>query len=297
MLEFVPILPTDRPIITAYTFPSSRRNCDMSFANLCSWRFLFQTCYTTWRDFLLIKFEIEGRQVYMLPVGGDNLSEAIDVLADDAHAHGQRLTMAGVCEDMVEEINRRMPGRFDFEADRNYADYVYRRADLSSLAGRHLQPKRNHANRFRHLHPDYQYVSLSPAHIDECLELEAAWYAANPAHRHIGTDNERRSLTFALTHFEALGLTGGLLRTEGRAVAFTFGSPIGRDTFGVHVEKADVSVEGAYAAINQEFVSRLPERFVYVNREEDLGIEGLRRAKLSYQPAIILFKYLATEHE
>ena len=102
--------------------------------------------------------------------------------------------------------------------------------------------------------------------------------------------DERRSLTYALHHAEELDLTGGAIRVEGKIVAFSFGAPINHDTFGVHVEKADVSYEGAYTVINQEFSAHLPEQYTYVNREEDLGIPGLRQAKLSYQPAILLEK-------
>lgn len=100
-------------------------------------------------------------------------------------------------------------------------------------------------------------------------------------------------MTYALNHFDELGLLGGALLVDGKVIAFTFGAPINHDTFGVHVEKADVNYEGAYTVINQEFASRLPEEFIYVNREEDLGIPGLRQAKLSYNPVILLEKSAA----
>lgn len=92
-----------------------------------------------------------------------------------------------------------------------------------------------------------------------------------------GTGNERRALIYALHNFEALGLTGGILHVNGKIVAFTFGMPINHETFGVHVEKADTSIDGAYAMINYEFANRIPEQYIYINREEDLGIEGLRK--------------------
>ena len=98
---------------------------------------------------------------------------------------------------------------------------------------------------------------------------------------------------YALHNFDALGLTGGILHVEDKIAAFTFGMPINQNTFGVHVEKADTNIDGAYAMINYEFANHIPEQYIYINREEDLGIEGLRKAKLSYQPAIILEKYMA----
>ena len=134
---------------------------------------------------------------------------------------------------------------------------------------------------------------ITPDRIQECLDLEAEWCKANNCDQHEGTGNERRALVYALHNFEELGLTGGILHVDGKIAAFTFGMPINQDTFGVHVEKADTSIDGAYAMINYEFANHIPEQYVYLNREEDLGIEGLRKAKLSYQPAIILEKYVA----
>jgi hypothetical protein len=101
---------------------------------------------------------------------------------------------------------------------------------------------------------------------------------------------ENRSLEYALNHFDILGLTGGAIKIENEIVAFTYGSPINHSTFGVHVEKADIGFDGIFSVINQEFVARLPEKYHYINREEDLGLPGLRKSKLSYHPAIILEK-------
>ena len=103
--------------------------------------------------------------------------------------------------------------------------------------------------------------------------------------------------SYALHHFDSLGLIGGGLRVDNEIIAFSFGAPINHNTFGVHVEKADVNFDGAYTVINQEFASHLPEQYTYVNREEDLGIPGLRQAKLSYQPTILLEKSAAIKKQ
>lgn len=107
--------------------------------------------------------------------------------------------------------------------------------------------------------------------------------------------NERRALTYALRHYEELELSGAIIRVKGKVVAFTFGAPINQDTFGVHFEKADIHIDGAYNIINQEFAIHLPEQYTYLNREEDLGIPGLRQAKQSYHPVILLEKCVATK--
>lgn len=293
MIPFKDITPADKAVITSYTLDSPRRNCDLSFSNLCSWRFLYGTQYAVMDGFLLLKFWAAGELVYMMPIGQGDLRHVLDALMDDAHHEGQPLCLLGICTDMCDELEELMPGQFTFTADRDYADYLYLRTDLATLAGKKLQPKRNHVNKFKRTYPDYQYTPITPDRIGECLDLEAEWCLANNCQQHEGTGNERRALTYALDHFEELGLTGGILHVGGRIAAFTFGMPINRDTFGVHVEKADTSIEGAYAMINYEFANHVPPQYVYLNREEDLGIEGLRKAKLSYQPAIILQKYSA----
>ena len=96
-----------------------------------------------------------------------------------------------------------------------------------------------------------------------------------------------------LRHREELGLLTGALRVDGKIIAFTFGSSINQDTFDIHVEKADISYEGAFAMINREFAKRIPEQYTYINREEDLGLEGLRKSKLSYKPELMLIKDVA----
>ena len=293
MIEFKDITPQDKELITSFTRHSHRRNCDLSFSNLCSWRFLYHTQFAISDGYLLLRFWAEGELVYMMPIGQGDLGKVLEVLIQDAHQEKAPFCLLGICTDMCADLETLMPGRFLFTADRDYADYLYLRTDLATLAGKKFQPKRNHVNKFKRMYPDYEYTAITPDRIRECLELEAEWCKANNCDQHEGTGNERRALVYALHHFEELGLTGGILHADGRIAAFTFGMPINQDTFGVHVEKADTRIEGAYAMINFEFANHIPEQYTYINREEDLGIEGLRKAKLSYQPAIILEKYTA----
>ncbi|MDE6348603.1 MAG: phosphatidylglycerol lysyltransferase domain-containing protein [Bacteroides sp.] len=292
MITFKDIEISDKEEITSFTLSSPQRNCDLSFSNLCSWRFLYDTRFAVMDGLLLLKFWADGELVYMMPIGNGDKRKALEALVEDAHREGQPFCMLGICADMCSELEAFMPGRFRFTADRDYADYLYLRTDLATLSGKKLQPKRNHVNKFKRTY-NYEYTPITPDRIQECLDLEAEWCRANNCHQHEGTGNERRALVYALHHFEALGLTGGILHVDGKIAAFTFGMPISQDTFGVHVEKADTHIDGAYAMINYEFANRIPEQYVYINREEDLGIEGLRKAKLSYHPAILLEKYVA----
>lgn len=291
MLTFKNIELQDKELITHITLNSPQRNCDFSFSNLCSWRFMYDTQFAIYQECLILKFQLNGRVVYMPPVGKGDWEAALQAMMEDARQGGNAFCMLGGSREFCDEIERIMPNQFSYVAERNYADYLYLRTELATLSGKKMQAKRNHINKFKRLYTNYEYLPLTPHSVKECLDLEAIWCAANRCDQVEGTGNERRALIYALHHFEELGLTGGILRVNGEIAAFTYGMPINQDTFGIHAEKADTRIEGAYAMINQEFARRIPEQYLYLNREEDLGIEGLRRAKLSYQPAILLEKY------
>lgn len=294
MITFKPIELEDREAVQRYTLRSQRRNCDLSFANLYGWRFLYRTELAELDGFLLFRFYVDGELVYMMPVGEGNFSSAVEALMEDAQTEGAAFRMLGVCVDMREQLEEAFPERFVFTSDRDYADYIYLRSDLAGLRGKKYQPKRNHINKFKASYSAYEYKPLTPELISECLRLEAQWCRANNCAENEALVAERKFMTRVLEHMADLDLLGGVLYVDERIVAFTFGAPINQETFDVCVEKADVDIEGAYPMINCEFANHIPESFIYVNREEDLGLEGLRKAKLSYQPETILEKYIVT---
>ena len=292
-IPFRPITLDDKETITRYTLSDGYRNCDFAFANMCSWQYLYGSEYAVVDDTLLIRFYLDdGRPAYMMPQGALPLTESIALLIADAASLGHTLCLLGVSEKARMWLQEAFPERFHFVAERSYYDYIYLRTDLAALTGKRFQPKRNHINRFIKENPDYRYEPLTAELVPVCLRFEEQWFAANSDGDAESLDEERKAMIFALHHFEELALAGGTLWAGDRLVAFTYGSPITNDTFGVHVEKADAAVEGAYAMINREFAARIPEQYRYVNREEDLGLAGLRQAKLSYQP-FRLYKKMA----
>lgn len=284
---------SDKSAILHYTVNSKRRNCDLSFSNLCSWEFNYHTLFAIWRDCLIFKFWVENDTLaYMMPVGNGDLKTVIHEMVDDARKEGHIFRMLGVCSDMRDDLEILYNNDFDFVHAPGYDDYLYLRSDLSELKGKRFQPKRNFVNRFKKSY-DYEYLDITAQHVEECLSLETKWFNENDGIMDQSAMVERKALTYALRHFEELGLQGGMLRVEGKIVAFTYGMPINYDTFGVHVEKADTTFDGSYAMINYEFANHIPEQYIYLNREEDLGIEGLRKAKLSYHPVLRLEKFMA----
>ncbi|MCM1151762.1 MAG: GNAT family N-acetyltransferase [Alistipes sp.] len=294
MIEFRPVRLEDRATIERYTMPSEIRNCDLAFANMYCWQAVYRSAWAVVGGFLVIRFHIDGgtKIGYMQPVGEGDFAPIVPALRDDAHALGQRLRIIGITDEGRDRIRRMHLGEFAFESDRALEDYIYRADDLRELPGRRYQPKRNHINRFLAAYPDFRYEELTPDRFAECMALERAWRRAHEGHTS-ELCAEQRAMQLAFEHFDELGLRGGCIRVGDRLAAFTYGSAVNDHTFVVHVEKADTAFEGAFTVINKLFAEHLPERFTQINREEDLGLEGLRHAKLSYHPTELQHKYAA----
>lgn len=290
----------DKDLIRRSVRHTECRNCDLNFMNLLSWRFLYSTEVASHEDWLLFRFMADGHRAYLAPVGNGNWTSIMHQLLDDARQTGHPFLMLGVCENSLSQLEAAMPGYFFASADRNYTDYIYEREKLASLAGKKLQSKRNFTNRFADRHLGYEVLPLAAEHMDECLDLDLRWTANKTEETDVGRytyEAERRSLLTVFDHWDELDGMGAVLKVDGRIVAFTYGAPVNEDTFDVCAEKADTAVEGSFAMINREFARMIPEQYRYINREEDLGIEGLRRAKLSYRPALLLHKYtVMTKH-
>lgn len=267
----------------------------MAFANLYGWAVKYETCYAIADDTLFIRFTSPARShpAYLIPImrGGGCVDASLDRLKNEAELGNHPLVIMGITPLCREHLEAVSPGAFTFLEDEGNADYIYLRERLVSLSGKSLQSKRNHINKFEKLYPDYSYEPMTKANSAECLAVEQEWLRQHGTEE--GEDKEQEVIQRLFDHFDELGLSGGILRVAGRVVAFTLGSPINQTTFGVHIEKADRDYEGSYTMINKLFASTIPEQYVYVNREEDLGLEGLRKAKLSYKPETILQKIAA----
>lgn len=294
MIRFKPVRLEDRQVIERYTMPTDITNCDLAFANMFCWQEVFRSAWAEVDGFLVIRFQIGGghRIGYMQPIGPGDFAPIVPLLREDAHLHGQRLRLIGLTDEGREMVRRMHAGQFAFESDRALEDYIYSAEDLRTLPGRRYQPKRNHINRFMSEYPDYRYETLRPEHFTECMRLEREWRRAHEGHTS-ELCAEQRAMQRAFDHFDTLGMIGGCLFVGDALAAFTYGSAVNDHTFDTHVEKADTRFDGAFTAINKLFAEHLPARFTHINREEDLGLEGLRRAKLSYHPVAIAHKFTA----
>lgn len=269
--------------------------CEYSFGNIFLWSKAYQTKIAQYKDFLLFKSGSESF-CYGFPAGEGDLREAIDIIRDDANNCGQGFCLYGVTQTAIERLEKIMPGSFDYIPRRNDFDYIYKSEDLINLSGKKYHGKRNHIARFKR-ERNWEYEDITPQNIEECLAFNALWEREKGDGVTSGLLTELEMIDNAFKHFQTLGFIGGLLRVDGKLVAYTFGEELNPDVFDVHVEKALASVNGAYPMINREFAARRLGGYAYINREEDLGAEGLRKAKLSYYPAVLLEKYRAVYRE
>ncbi|MDR2525860.1 MAG: phosphatidylglycerol lysyltransferase domain-containing protein [Oscillospiraceae bacterium] len=286
--------PEDIHWVKPLLFASGRMGCELCFGNIYAWAPLYRSELAQHGGFLLSRFVDDHNVAYCYPVGEGKLREALALLRADAHLRGNPLQMRCITAVEVERLEQAMPGFFRFEAIRADADYIYKRSDLAELPGKKYHQKRNHIARFDR-ERSWEYCALQPADLPECLEMLRGWEALNADRDPVGLEHEFNALHRSFANFELFELKGGLLRSEGQIVAFTLGEAINAQVFCTHFEKAFATMPGAYQLINREFAARALSGYEYVNREEDIGSEGLRRAKLSYYPEILLEKYVAVE--
>ena len=276
------------------------RGCDYNFTNLFIWKKTYQSEIARVGDFLVIRVNGSQGYRYLYPAGIGDVPAVIRALEEDAAAQGQPLHLVAVNARQMAELEEFFPGRFQYTANRDGYDYLYDIDRLADLGGKKLHAKRNHINRFIDNNPTWVYEELTPAALEECLEMDQEWYRRSMSQPVDDQTHELRAegiaLRTAMGNFEALALEGGIIRVYGEVVAFTMGDQLSSDTFDVHFEKAYGELQGAYAIINREFARQVRAKHPdirYLNREEDMGIEGLRKAKESYYPDLMVEKYHA----
>lgn len=277
----------DKPLFEYYIYNSEGQNCDLNFANIFCWSDTYHSEVAEAEGFLVIRFENGGTKSYMQPVGNGDKCVILELLRHDAFSLRTPLRLYGLSAEWREFLEKNYPSEFAFDAPRALFDYIYRIEDLASLQGRRYQPKRNHLNHFVARYK-WSVEVLSKANVEDCIALNNRWLKG----REVGETElaEQHALQRAFDNFEALDLRGLVLYADGIPVAFSYGTPITHKTFCTHIEKHDADVHGAAVMVNRLMAQSLEEEFEYVNREDDLGLEGLRFAKMSYHPVLLLEK-------
>ena len=293
MIPFQKITSALRPAMQPALLKNGK-GCEYSFTNMRIWG-RQQAAFLD--GFWVIFSQFDRKAVYPFPVGQGDVRPVLDAIIHDARARGIPCCITGLNEANIATLEQHYPGKFKIQCDRDGFDYVYNIDDLAELKGRKYQKKRNHLNRFRSLHPDWRVETLTQANMRSVQEMVADWYRVRHESDPQGNyEMEKAALQRLFAHFDTLQPEGLALLDGDEVLAFTVGSFLSEDTIDVHFEKAREDVDGAYTAINQAFAQHLREKYPavrYLDREEDMGLEGLRKAKLSYCPDHLTEKYWA----
>lgn len=270
---------------------------DASFANIYLLRNKYSTKISRYKDFIIRKYSGKGARCgYTFPLGKGDVAKALAEIEKDAKECGERLQFAFVTEEQKEVLENAMPARFCYSSDAGDSDYIYLRSELASLSGKAFHKKKNHFSKFVRTYPDYKYYEIGACNIYDAQKVADAWYYEHLQDEDASQLAEYKAIKEALENFKELGLIGGIIYVNDSPCAMTIASKINENTVDVHFEKAvgEYALNGGYAAINKLFSEKL-DGVTWLNREEDIGIEGLRKAKLSYRPKIMLKKYSAVE--
>lgn len=296
MINFKKVELEDQKRYKPYMSQQQCRSCECTFANLYLWSRFYGVTAVTEHHMLLTKSEMGDYLSYGFPMGKpEYLKEAVDALYEYSKKKGHKFQMHNVTPEQFALLESVYPGRFQIEYRRDYADYVYEAEKLAKLSGKKYHGKKNHTNKFKKLYPNWQYESLNDSNTEECFQMALKWRNQNGCEEDPEKNSEMCVTLNSLRLYKELELCGGVLRAEGKVVGFSIGESVSDDTFVVHIEKAFADVPGAYPMINQQFVEHEMQGFSYVNREEDMGAEGLRSAKKSYHPIFMVEKGIVTE--
>ena len=270
------------------------RGCEYSFANL----FLWGRQEIAFLDGCVVFFShFFGRSVYPYPIGSGDKRPALEAILTDARERGIPCRITGITEADKQELEELFPGKFTIRSARDSYDYLYTVDALADLKGKKLQKKRNHVNRFRTEHPDYRVEPICCGNLARVQHMVNDWYVSRKIADPEGDYFlESLAMAKAFRHYDALAMEGIAILDGDRILAVTMGTLLSPDTMDVHFEKAVEDIPGAYNTVNAEFARHIRLKFPevrFLNREDDMGLEGLRTAKLSYLPDHMIEKYQA----
>lgn len=290
MLELKEIALEDKGWIDEILRRCKYKPCEYSFGNNFIWSKAYEIKVGISNGFFIASLHKHGKTSFLYPVGDGDISPVIDEMIEYANKNHFPFHMHCVSDEGKSQLERLFPGKFEIIEDRDSADYIYSSEDLINLAGKKYHAKRNHIKKFKC--NSWSFEPITENNIDDCIKMNIEWCKKNNCELDEGMSDEWCAIKRSFKYFKQLDFFGGLLRIDGRVVAYTIAEELTEDTVVVHIEKAFSDIQGAYPAINQEFAANMASNYRYINREEDLGIEGLRKAKLSYYPEILLTKYI-----
>ncbi len=296
MLPFKELTLSDKDKLTPLLNCDGVIMADRTFASLYIWRNHYGVQYCIKDGFLyLIANDHLNSRTYYMPLGEGDIVTAMAEL--EADAAGRPYQVVLFTKERMQELQERCPGKYLFTEDRDNFDYIYRAEDLITLKGKKLHGKRNHINKFTSLYAGrWRYESVDPSlHSDDIHAYTLKWGKQRSGDGYEDDyTHELEAIDCAMRHFRELDVRGGILWVDGEVAGYTLGALTRPGVIDVMFEKANWDLDGAYTMINNQFAIHSFGDIELVNREEDLGLEGLRTAKLSYYPAFLTEKYTLT---
>lgn len=285
----------DKNMLDEFINPYKFLSCEYSFTTLYIWREACDICFTVHKGALIIKKkDFEGRYYFMQPLGysKENLKEIVEALMDYKTEHNMNYLFKDFDEDFMEEI-KEIYGDVKgicIKEDRDNFDYLYEAEKLIKLSGKKLHGKKNHYNSFVKNY-NYEVKDIKEVEvISDVIVAAEKWYKGN------NDDNillyELQGIKDVVKNMEIMDIKGIAVYVDGKIVAFSLGEKLNANLAVIHIEKGDMNYNGVYSFINKTFIDRCFSDVKIINREQDLGIDGLRKSKLSYHPLKLEKKYI-----
>jgi uncharacterized protein len=297
-MDFKAIQLYDKSRIEPFLKRESACISELTFTNLWMWQKVHGFSYAIWDGALFILSKSPSQKPYAFyPVSPKEVStERLMDWVFHLNSYFNHLNHPLVFKKLTAHQKERLSGlhgaSFQIVSDRDHYDYLYNSLDLIHLYGKKYDAKRNHIHKFKRLY-DFEYVPMNASHVHACKNINDMWCNTLKCKDNESLFLEKEASTLLLDHFEKLDLVGGLLKVDGRYEAYSIGEVLNQNTAVVHIEKANIALSGIYQMMNQQFCQYAFSSLEYINREQDLGLEGLRKAKLSYHPKMLLEKYTA----
>ncbi len=276
MIDFKKIELSDCEIYKSFLKNNNLLSCENPFVNLLVWQRAYDNMIAVSDNCLFLRSGKEGEWVYRLPKGENGFKQLFENSKPNFW----------ICED--EEIPQFIKENYNFYESRDDFDYIYLREDLANLTGKKYHSKRNHISSFSKKY-NWEYSTINKSNIEDVKDCAKKWYSQRETDSYL--EYEKEGINLILDNMESLGVIGGAIYVDGQVVAFTLGTPLNDEVFVTHIEKALSEFAECYTVINLEFAKNELSAYKYINREDDMGIEGVRKAKLSYKPHILLKKY------
>jgi len=291
MLNFEPINADNILIALDFFKYKKGRTADYTIGAMYMWRDFYKTSYAIYEGMLLHRVKFLNRTSFTYPVGDGSFDKAIAALKEYCRKENIPLWFCTVPKEVVPAIVEGYQGTIPAQPNRDWADYLYLAKDLAEMAGRRYSGQRNHINKFKKLYPDYSYHRINSDNIQRVTQFLIDFGKYHGKESSLAQEELKRAIEL-MTYFDRFRLKGAFIEVDGRIIAMTVGEIV-QDTLYCHVEKAIRDYEGAYQMIVKEFASDMVSSYgiTYINREDDVGDEGLRKSKLSYHPIELLDKY------